>query len=180
MEVKIALALGYRKQGGRGGGWGWLWEVQVLAPAKPDDCCTFSFLSYLLLKAGSAVGADQVARGFVQSQLGNCPGLETAQGLWAYCSTAVLSLKVKRFSLQQIWTSSVPAGACCVSLSQHTLLCRASPYLLKGLLSGPSKAISSPGSIRAIPSAVVPRAGVPGLPILVSLCWICLHFLGAS
>lgn len=47
-------------------------------------------LSHLLLEAGTAVRSDQVAQGFVQSHLGNSPGLETAL-LWATCSTAGLS-----------------------------------------------------------------------------------------
>lgn len=83
--------------------------------------------------------------------------LGTAQAPWAHCSTAMLSSKLKRFWGWQIWTSAVPAGAGCVSLSHHTLL-----------LPGPSRALfSSLGSTRAIPSAVPPGQVFQACP---SLC----------
>lgn len=76
-----------------GGGGGWLWEVQVPAPAELDTRCTSSFLSYLLLQAGSALGSLQIELGFAQSRPGNCtaPQLCYPKGERVFC-TANLSL----------------------------------------------------------------------------------------
>jgi len=65
-------------------------------------------LSDLLLQAGSAVGSDEVAQGFIQSGLENLPDCVTFLGSLPHC---LMSSWQKSFSLYPVCTPNVLAYA---------------------------------------------------------------------